>query len=163
RAEAAAELEYTLSFTAWFAGEAERVQGACFASATAAAKRVFTIQQPLGVAAALVPWNFPVAMVLRKAGAALAAGCTLVVKPSPLLVQAGVYERFVQRFKDVSENHTVGHGDVLGTTLGPLTTPQGVERAEGLVRDALERGARLVLGGQKKTVTGCEGGYFFEP
>lgn len=46
-------------------------------------RRVFTIKQPIGVAVALVPWNFPVAMVLRKAGAALAAGCTMIVKPSP--------------------------------------------------------------------------------
>lgn len=46
-------------------------------------RRVFTVKQPIGVAAALVPWNFPIAMVLRKAGAALAAGCTMIVKPSP--------------------------------------------------------------------------------
>jgi succinate-semialdehyde dehydrogenase len=44
---------------------------------------VFTIKQPIGVAVALVPWNFPIAMILRKVSAALAAGCTMVVKPSP--------------------------------------------------------------------------------
>lgn len=46
-------------------------------------RRVFTVKQPIGVAVALVPWNFPIAMILRKAGAALAAGCTMIVKPSP--------------------------------------------------------------------------------
>ncbi|KAF4503300.1 succinate-semialdehyde dehydrogenase [Fusarium agapanthi] len=62
--------------------EAERIQGTCFAP-SAPDRRVVTIKQPLGVAVALVPWNFPVAMVLRKAAAALAAGCTMVVKPWP--------------------------------------------------------------------------------
>ncbi|OCK93970.1 aldehyde dehydrogenase [Cenococcum geophilum 1.58] len=82
RAEAYGELDYSTGFTWWFAGEAERIQGTVFTPA-APDRRVFTIKQPLGVAAALVPWNFPIAMVLRKAGAALAAGCTMVVKPSP--------------------------------------------------------------------------------
>lgn len=50
---------------------------------SAPGRRLFTVKQPIGVAVALVPWNFPIAMVLRKAGAALAAGCTMVVKPSP--------------------------------------------------------------------------------
>ncbi|KAI0011651.1 aldehyde dehydrogenase [Xylariaceae sp. FL0662B] len=81
-AEAHGEIEYATSFTRWFAGEAERIQGTTFQPAIPG-RRVFTIKQPLGVTAALVPWNFPMAMVLRKAGAALAAGCTMVVKPSP--------------------------------------------------------------------------------
>jgi acyl-CoA reductase-like NAD-dependent aldehyde dehydrogenase len=81
-AEALGELDYSLTFTWWFAGEAERVQGTCF-QPSAPNRRVFTIKQPLGVAVALVPWNFPTAMVLRKAAAALAAGCTMVIKPSP--------------------------------------------------------------------------------
>lgn len=80
--EAVGEIDYALTFTSWFSGEAERIQGTCFAP-SAPNRRVFTIKQPLGVAVALVPWNFPVAMVLRKAAAALAAGCTMVVKPSP--------------------------------------------------------------------------------
>ena len=46
-------------------------------------RRVFTVKQPVGVAVALVPWNFPAAMILRKCGAAFAAGCTVVIKPSP--------------------------------------------------------------------------------
>ncbi|GLI75593.1 hypothetical protein PoHVEF18_003850 [Penicillium ochrochloron] len=81
-AESFGELDYSLGFLWWFAGEAERIQGTVSVPA-AANRRLFTIKQPIGVAAALVPWNFPVAMVLRKVGAAMAAGCTMVVKPSP--------------------------------------------------------------------------------
>ncbi|KAJ6146420.1 hypothetical protein N7497_008402 [Penicillium chrysogenum] len=79
-AEAYGEIDYSLGFLWWFAGEAERIQGSV-STAAAPNRRIFTIKQPIGVAAALVPWNFPVAMVLRKVGAALAAGCTMVVKP----------------------------------------------------------------------------------
>lgn len=81
-AEAQGELAYSLSFLWWFAGEAERVQGS-ISTAALPNRRIFTVKQPIGVAAALVPWNFPVAMVLRKVGAAMAAGCTMIVKPSP--------------------------------------------------------------------------------
>ncbi|KAJ5797980.1 uncharacterized protein N7503_007276 [Penicillium pulvis] len=81
-AEAYGELDYSLGFLWWFAGEAERVHGTV-SMAAAPNRRIFTVKQPIGVAAALVPWNFPVAMVLRKVGAAMAAGCTMVVKPSP--------------------------------------------------------------------------------
>ncbi|OJD30341.1 succinate-semialdehyde dehydrogenase [Diplodia corticola] len=280
-AEAIGELDYSLSFTWWFAGEAERIQGTAFTPALPG-RRVLTIKQPLGVAAALVPWNFPIAMVLRKAGAALAAGCTMIVKPSPetpmsalavaklateagfppgvlnvlptslentpslsealcrhplvkkisftgstrvgkliashcsstlkkltlelggncpalvfddadldraaaqllalkwrhagqacvtvnrFLVQAGVYDRFVARFAaDTARAVVVGHGASPATTMGPVTTSRGVERAERVVADALARGARLVCGGKRVRVggveAGCERGYFFEP
>ncbi|KAK0654220.1 Succinate-semialdehyde dehydrogenase [Lasiodiplodia hormozganensis] len=277
--EAIGELDYSLSFTWWFAGEAERIQGTVF-TPSLPGRRVLTIKQPLGVAAALVPWNFPIAMVLRKAGAALAAGCTMIVKPSPetpmsalavaklateagfppgvlnilptslantpslsealcrhplvkkisftgstrvgkliashcsstlkkltlelggncpalifddvdldqamaqlvglkwrhagqacvtvnrFLVQAGVYERFVARFAaDTAKHIVVGHGARPGSTMGPVTTPRGVERAEQVVADALAKGARLVCGGKRASglEAGCEKGYFFEP
>lgn len=81
-AEAYGELDYAAGFTWWFAGEAERVRGTV-AQPSQDGRRVFTIKQPIGVAVALVPWNFPVAMILRKCGAALAAGCTIIIKPSP--------------------------------------------------------------------------------
>lgn len=81
-AEAYSEIDYALGFTWWFAGEAERIQGG-IAIPSAANRRVFTIKQPIGVAAALIPWNFPIAMALRKAAAAFAAGCTMIIKPSP--------------------------------------------------------------------------------
>ncbi|EEU37359.1 uncharacterized protein NECHADRAFT_86280 [Fusarium vanettenii 77-13-4] len=81
-AEAHGELDYALGFTWWFAGEAERIRGNVSVP-SAPDRRVFVIKQPIGVCVALVPWNFPVAMILRKAGAALAAGCTFIAKPSP--------------------------------------------------------------------------------
>lgn len=81
-AESQGELDYALGFTWWFAGEAERVFGTV-QQPSAPGRRVFTVKQPIGPCVALVPWNFPIAMILRKAGAALAAGCTMVVKPSP--------------------------------------------------------------------------------
>jgi succinate-semialdehyde dehydrogenase / glutarate-semialdehyde dehydrogenase len=81
-AEAYGELDYSTGFTWWFAGEAERITGTVTVP-SAPNRRTFIIKQPVGPAVALVPWNFPVAMILRKAGAALAAGCTMVVKPSP--------------------------------------------------------------------------------
>jgi succinate-semialdehyde dehydrogenase/glutarate-semialdehyde dehydrogenase len=66
----------------WFAEEAKRVYGDVIPS-HAADKRIVVIKQPVGVTAAITPWNFPAAMITRKAAAALAAGCTMVVKPAP--------------------------------------------------------------------------------
>lgn len=81
-AEAVGEVDYALGFAWWFAGEAERVRGS-IAQPSISERRTFVIKQPVGVCVALVPWNFPVAMIIRKAAAALAAGCTIVIKPSP--------------------------------------------------------------------------------
>jgi succinate-semialdehyde dehydrogenase / glutarate-semialdehyde dehydrogenase len=81
-AESRAEIDYSVGFTWWFAGEAERIRGTV-AQPAQDGRRVFTVKQPIGVAVALVPWNFPIGMILRKCGAAFAAGCTMVIKPSP--------------------------------------------------------------------------------
>ncbi|KIW40851.1 uncharacterized protein PV06_08021 [Exophiala oligosperma] len=81
-AEALLEVDYGLSFVWWFIGEAERIRGSTAIPAVSN-RRTFVIKQPIGVCVALVPWNFPVAMILRKVTAALAAGCTMIVKPSP--------------------------------------------------------------------------------
>lgn len=272
-AEAMGEVDYATSFTWWFAGEAERIQGTISTPAIPG-RRIFTVKQPIGVAAALVPWNFPIAMILRKAAAALAAGCTMVVKPSPetpiatlavahlaqragfpagvlnilttdlantpplsealckhplikkvsftgstrvgklvaghcalglkkvtlelggncpflvfddanldlaldqlmllkyrhagqacitanrVYVQAGVYDAFAQRLKERTSALVVGHGATQGTTMGPLTTPQGVEKARTQVDDARKNGATVLLGGSDQ----AQGpGYFFPP
>ncbi|OCK77602.1 aldehyde dehydrogenase [Lepidopterella palustris CBS 459.81] len=273
RAEAYGELDYSTGFTWWFAGEAERIQGTVF-TPSAPDRRVFTIKQPLGVAAALVPWNFPIAMVLRKAGAALAAGCTMVVKPSPetpitclalayladkagfpkgalnvlttdlektpdlsealcrhplikkvtftgstrvgklvaklcsdglkkctlelggncpflifddanidqamdqlfalkwrhagqacvtanrVYVQSGIFNKFLDRWNAKSKKLVVGHGADKTTTMGPVTTPRGVEKALSLVEDAKAKGAKVLMGGNKIS---NNNGYFFEP
>ena len=80
-AEATGEVVYGASFIEWFAEEAKRTYGDSIPS-TVAGKRLVTIKQPIGVACAITPWNFPIAMITRKAAPALAAGCSFVVKPS---------------------------------------------------------------------------------
>lgn len=272
-AEAMGEIDYATSFTWWFAGEAERIHGTISASSMPN-RRVLTVKQPIGVAVALVPWNFPIAMILRKAGAAFAAGCTMIVKPSPetpiatlavahlaqragfppgvfnvlttdlantpslseslckhplvkkvsftgstrvgkliaghcatglkkvtlelggncpflvfddanldlaldqlmtlkwrhagqacitanrVYVQAGIYDAFAQRLKERTNTLVIGHGAREGTTMGPLTTPQGVDKARKQVEDAQKHGATVLCGG---TPPENKEGYFFPP
>ncbi|KAK5955315.1 hypothetical protein OHC33_003997 [Knufia fluminis] len=285
-AESHGELTYSLGFTWWFAGEAERIQGA-IQTPSAPNRRMFVVKQPIGVAVALVPWNFPVAMILRKAGAAFAAGCTMVVKPSPetpltclslaylaskagfapgvfnvlttslentpplseamilhpltkkvtftgstrvgklvaglcarnlkkstlelggncpfivfddanldqaleqfmalkwrhagqacitanrLYVQAGVYDKFTQMLVERTSKLKMGHGGEEGTTLGPVTTPRGLVKAQAQAEDAVKLGAKMVLGTGKAEKNSTEeegagkgqgvGGYFMSP
>ena len=80
-AEAKGEIAYAASFIEWFAEEAKRVYGDTIPGHQAD-KRLIVIKQPIGVTAAITPWNFPAAMITRKAGPALAAGCTMVLKPA---------------------------------------------------------------------------------
>ncbi|KAK0756208.1 hypothetical protein N5P37_011123 [Trichoderma harzianum] len=274
-AEAYGEIDYATTFTWWFVGEAERVQGSSIVSAIPG-RRAVTIKQPVGVAAALVPWNFPIALTLRKASAALAAGCTMIVKPSPetpitalsvarlalkagfppgalnvlttslegtpglaealclhplvkkvtftgstrvgkiisglcarnlkkstmelggncpfiifddanldqalgqlmglkwrhagqacvssnrVYVQRGVYDKFVDLVVNATSQLKMGHGMAEGTTLGPVTTPRSLDRAEDMAKDALAKGAKLVFGTGKRDASGS-GGYFMAP
>ncbi len=80
-AEARTEVAYGASFLEWYAEEGKRVYGETI-PASDPAKRLLVLRRPCGVAAAITPWNFPIAMVTRKMGPALAAGCTQVVKPA---------------------------------------------------------------------------------
>jgi succinate-semialdehyde dehydrogenase/glutarate-semialdehyde dehydrogenase len=80
-AEAKGEIAYAASFIEWFAEEGKRLYGDVIPSHQAD-KRIVVIRQPVGVVAAITPWNFPSAMITRKAGPALAAGCTFVCKPA---------------------------------------------------------------------------------
>jgi succinate-semialdehyde dehydrogenase/glutarate-semialdehyde dehydrogenase len=80
-AEARAEVTYGASFIEWFAEEGKRAYGRTIPT-TVASKRYLTIKQPIGVVAAIAPWNFPIAMITRKVAPALASGCTIVVKPA---------------------------------------------------------------------------------
>ena len=82
-AEAKGEVLYGASFVEWFAEEAKRTYGETIPAPTPD-KRMVTIKQPVGVASAITPWNFPIAMSTRKAAPALAAGCSFVVKPAEL-------------------------------------------------------------------------------
>ena len=273
-AEARGEVAYALTYSWWFIGEAERASmGSTVVSATPG-RRQLVIKQPIGVVAAMVPWNFPLVLCLRKAAAALAAGCTMVVKPSPetplsalalaelatragfpagclnvlttsmentpsvaealcchelvakvsftgstrvgkllsgwcarglkkttlelggncpyivfddadmdraatalgalkwrctgqacvsanrVYVQAGVYDAFVQRVVADAKKLKVGHGMAEGTTMGPVATPRSLDKAEEMARDAVTKGAKMMVGTGKRLQ---QPGYFMEP
>ncbi|WP_062307469.1 NAD-dependent succinate-semialdehyde dehydrogenase [Polynucleobacter sinensis] len=79
--EARGEVSYAASFLEWFAEEAKRVTGA-IPSSTWGDKRMMVLKQPIGVCASITPWNFPLAMITRKVAPAIAAGCTIVIKPA---------------------------------------------------------------------------------
>lgn len=81
--EAAGEVAYGASFIEWFAEEAKRVAGS-IPSTTWSDKRLIVMKQPIGVCVAITPWNFPIAMITRKIAPAMAAGCTIVIKPAEL-------------------------------------------------------------------------------
>jgi succinate-semialdehyde dehydrogenase/glutarate-semialdehyde dehydrogenase len=80
-AESRGEIAYAASFIEWFAEEGKRIYGDVIPQHQAD-KRILVLKEPIGVCAAITPWNFPAAMITRKAGPALAAGCTMVVKPA---------------------------------------------------------------------------------
>ncbi|SHF36030.1 succinate semialdehyde dehydrogenase [Marinomonas polaris DSM 16579] len=82
-AEAKGEIGYAASFIEWFAEEAKRIYGDTI-PAPRADQRLTVIRQPIGVTAAITPWNFPAAMITRKAAPALAAGCSMIVRPADL-------------------------------------------------------------------------------
>ncbi|MFC4655539.1 NAD-dependent succinate-semialdehyde dehydrogenase [Rheinheimera marina] len=81
--EATAEIAYGASYVSWFADEALRMNGAVL-PALQSSQQILVLKEPVGVVSAITPWNFPNAMILRKAAAALAAGCSFIVKPSEL-------------------------------------------------------------------------------
>ena len=104
--EARAEIAYAASFFEWFGEEAKRVYGDTI-PANEADRRIVVLKEPIGVSAGITPWNFPAAMITRKAAPALAAGCTIVIKPAEqtplsalalaeLAEQAGVPEGVLQ-------------------------------------------------------------------
>jgi succinate-semialdehyde dehydrogenase/glutarate-semialdehyde dehydrogenase len=273
-AEAAGEVEYAASFLEWFGGEAERIYGQIVPPMNAA-NRVLVLRQPVGVTAAITPWNFPAAMLTRKLGPALAAGCTSIVKPAsatPLTaalivkamedagtppgvinlitsrssgmvadqlftdsrvrkisftgstevgkdlirksadqvkrlslelgghapyvifedadleeavdglitskfrnagqtcvcanrtyVQSGIYDPFVKLLAEKVTKMVVGHGTIEGVTIGPLIDEGAVEKADEHVQDAIARGARLVVGGERLTGGEYAGGSFYSP
>jgi succinate-semialdehyde dehydrogenase/glutarate-semialdehyde dehydrogenase len=121
-AEARGEVAYGASFVEWFAEEAKRIYGDIIPT-HAAGKRILVLKQPIGVVAAITPWNFPVAMITRKVAPALAAGCTALIKPAEatplsalaletLAVEAGIP---AAAFKVITTNDPAGIGKVLTT------------------------------------------------
>jgi succinate-semialdehyde dehydrogenase/glutarate-semialdehyde dehydrogenase len=88
-AEGRGEVAYGASYVAWFADEATRIYGDLIAQQQRG-KHMSAIKEPVGVVAAITPWNFPMAMIARKIAPALAAGCTVVAKPAEDLCQGGL-------------------------------------------------------------------------
>ncbi|MDR2240949.1 MAG: NAD-dependent succinate-semialdehyde dehydrogenase [Zoogloeaceae bacterium] len=271
-AEAGGEVLYAASFVEWFAEEAKRIYGDTI-PATQKDKRLVVAKQPVGVCAAITPWNFPAAMITRKVAPALAAGCTVVVKPAEqapltalalaelahcagfppgvfnvvtgsaasapaiggeltanpivrklsftgstevgrllmaqcaptvkkislelggnaplivfddadldaavegalaskyrnagqtcvcanrLLVQDGIYDDFAARLVARVKELRVGSGLGEGVAQGPLIDAQALEKVEAHIADALAKGAKILVGGQRHAL----GGTFFEP
>jgi succinate-semialdehyde dehydrogenase/glutarate-semialdehyde dehydrogenase len=257
-AEARGEVAYGASFIEWFAEEGKRAYGRTIPT-TMAGKRYITIKQPIGVVAAIAPWNFPIAMITRKVAPALAAGCTIVVKPAEdtplcalaiaklaldagvppgvfnvvttsnappvgrvlcedgrvrklsftgstevgkalyrqcadtvkkltlelggnapllvfddadlgqavagamaskyrnagqtcvcanrILVQTGIYDRFAYALAAEVKKLTVGPGRDAGVVIGPLINAEAAKKVDSLVRDAVSKGAKTVVGG----------------
>jgi succinate-semialdehyde dehydrogenase/glutarate-semialdehyde dehydrogenase len=268
-AEARGEIAYAASFIEWFGEEAKRLYGDVIPGHQSD-KRILVIRQPVGVVAAITPWNFPAAMITRKAGPALAAGCTFICKPAPqtpfsalamaelgvragippgvlnivtgdaaaiggemtrhpqvrkitftgstkigkqlvaqcagtlkrvsmelggnapfivfedadldaavqgaiaskfrntgqtcvcanrLLIQDSVYADFSERLIHAVRQLRVGDGLKGDTDQGPLIDANAVSKVEVHIADALSKGARIVLGGERHSL----GGTFFEP
>ncbi|PJG59386.1 NAD-dependent succinate-semialdehyde dehydrogenase [Aeromonas cavernicola] len=267
--EALGEIRYAASFIEWFAEEGKRIYGDLIPSPSAD-KRLLVMKQGIGVCAAITPWNFPAAMITRKAAPALAAGCTMVIKPAnetpfsalalvALAERAGVpagvlnivtgdtpaigailtghprvrklsftgstpvgsllmgqcastikkvslelggnapfivfedadidaavegalvakfrnagqtcvcvnrfyiheaiYEQFASRFVARVQELVIGHGAEQRTQIGPLISAKAMSKVQGLIDDAVSKGAELLLGGQ------CHGmdGHFLVP
>ncbi|MSO54208.1 MAG: NAD-dependent succinate-semialdehyde dehydrogenase [Rhodospirillales bacterium] len=268
--EAKGEIGMGCSMVEWFAEEGRRIYGDTIPS-TSADRRFIVIKQPVGVVAAITPWNFPHGMIMRKCSPALAAGCTVVIKPAedtPLsalalvelaeragfpkgvinvvvaenpvpigtelttnptvrkvgftgstevgkilmrqcadtvkkvtlelggnasfivfddadldqavegaiqskfrnagqtcvcanrfYVQDSVYDDFVGRFAQAVSGLKVGDGLTAGIDQGPLINEDGVKKVETLVKDAVDKGARIVIGGKRHKL----GGTYYEP
>lgn len=269
-AEARGEVAYGASFIEWFAEEGKRAYGRTIPT-TAAGKRYITIKQPIGVVAAIAPWNFPIAMITRKVAPALAAGCTVVVKPAEdtplcaiaiaklaldagvppgvfnvvttanapavgkvlcedsrvrklsftgstevgkalyrqcasnvkkltlelggnapllvfddanleqavagamaskyrnagqtcvcanrILVQSGIYDRFAEALAAEVKKLKVGPGRDAGVVIGPLINSDAARKVDGLVRDAVSKGAKVIVGG----TPAAAGPLFYQP
>lgn len=269
-AESRGEIDYAASFIDWFADEAKRANDAPGVTSHLPNRAMMVRREPIGVTAAVTPWNFPSAMITRKAGAALAAGCTMVVRPANetpfsalalaelaeragipagvfnvitgdpravvgeltanptvrhvsftgstevgwllleqgaatvkkmsmelgghapfllfpdmpledgvtgalgakfattgqdclaanrLFVHADIYEAFCTRFAEETAAMPVGDGLEDGVQLGPLMHERALLKCEEHVRDALDKGARLLTGGKRH----ARGGLFYEP
>ena len=267
--ESKGEIGYAASFLQWFAEEAKRIYGDVIPEHQAD-KRIVVTREPVGVCAAVTPWNFPAAMITRKAGAALAVGCTMVVKPAEqtplsalalaelgeraglpagafsvitgkasaiggeitqnptvrkltftgstpvgkmlmeqcaptmkklslelggnapfivfddadldaavegtiaskyrntgqtcvcanrILVQAGVYDAFAEKLAERVRGLKVGDGFEDGVVQGPLIDDNAIAKVEEHVSDALEHGAKALVGGKRHAL----GGTFYEP
>ncbi len=272
--DARGEVDWTREVLRFFAGEAERIQGS-IPPGYRPERRSFVLRQPVGVIAAIAPWNFPVDLLCWKMAPALAAGCTVVAKPSPvtplaaslfaecfreagfpdgavnvvtgpgarvgsdlvghpkvdkvgftgsvstgkqilsetarnvtptnlelgghapvivledadldravpdtvrrsfshsgqichslnhILVHRRVAEEYRERFVESARDLVVADGlENPGADMGPMTRPEGIQRVEEHIRDAVEKGARLLVGGERMVDPPYDRGYYFPP
>ena len=114
-AESRGEVAYAASFLEWFGEEAKRVYGDTIPGHQPD-KRIVVIKEPIGVVACITPWNFPLAMITRKAGPAIAAGCTVVLKPASqtpfsALALAELAERAGVPHGRLQRHHRIGRRD----------------------------------------------------
>ena len=145
-AEAKGEVTYAASFVEWFAEEAKRMYGDVIPGHQAD-KRILVLRQPIGVVAAITPWNFPAAMITRKVAPALAAGCTVVCKPAsqtPLTALA---------LAELAERAGMPKG-VFNVVTGPARTVGGVLTGDERIRKLSFTGSTEV---GKKLMAQCAG------
>ncbi len=120
-AEAKGEISYAASFIEWFAEEGKRIYGDTIPGHQAD-KRLIVIKQPIGVTAAITPWNFPAAMITRKAGPALAAGCTMVLKPaSQTNILRNWFNLMMEHQDDLARLMTLEQGKPLAEAKGEIS------------------------------------------
>ncbi|MCB9858972.1 MAG: NAD-dependent succinate-semialdehyde dehydrogenase [Phycisphaeraceae bacterium] len=152
-AEAAGEIRYAASFLVHAAGEAERVYGQTIPSSFED-KHILAIRQPVGVACAITPWNFPSAMITRKLGPALAAGCAMIVKPAELTplsalalgdvcIDAGVPEGLVSII--TGDAATIGKAMFADFRVRKISFTGSTEVGKILVRQSADNLQRLSL------------------
>jgi succinate-semialdehyde dehydrogenase/glutarate-semialdehyde dehydrogenase len=145
-AEARGEVLYAASFIEWFAEEGKRLYGDVIPGHQPD-KRIFVLRQPVGVVAAITPWNFPAAMITRKAGPALAAGCTFVCKPATQTPYSAL------AMAELAHRAGIPRG-VFNVITGPSTALGGELTANPLVRKLTFTGSTEV---GKKLMAQCAG------
>ena len=160
--EARGEINYANGFISWYAEEGKRIYGESI-PATVQNKRLFVHKQPVGVTAVITPWNFPAAMITRKVGPALAAGCTVVIKPAnltpitaiklvQLAEQAGIPKGVINVI--TGDSKVIGETWLADTRVRKLTFTGSTEVGKQLMKGAAEtvKKISLELGGHAPAI-----------
>ncbi|WP_172372073.1 NAD-dependent succinate-semialdehyde dehydrogenase [Sporosarcina jiandibaonis] len=151
--EARGEINYANGFISWYAEEGKRIYGESI-PATGQNKRLFVHKQPVGVTAVITPWNFPAAMITRKVGPALAAGCTVVIKPANLtpitaikLVQLAEQAGIPKGVLNVvtGDSKVIGETWLADTRVRKLTFTGSTEVGKQLMKGAAETVKKISL------------------
>ncbi|WP_305880094.1 NAD-dependent succinate-semialdehyde dehydrogenase [Sporosarcina sp. Marseille-Q4943] len=161
-AEARGEIKYANGFISWYAEEAKRIYGEMIPSSQTG-KRIFIHKQPVGVTAVITPWNFPAAMITRKVGPALAAGCTVVIKPAEqtpitairlaqLALEAGIPAGVINVV--TGDASAIGEAWLKDTRVRKLTFTGSTEVGKLLMREAADtvKKISLELGGHAPAI-----------